>query len=154
MKRQIENQFSIVGYYHMEMLNPIFYGNPLGELGDEVVGLRAEDVGEEVGATETGDGDADKDQLGVHGASMFWAWEGPADCRVRRPGARRVAYALSWPTFSRPDGFHSSRQLESRRNHPARARNGPRSAPSVMRADPVNDKVLSAQRPPPYRAQS
>ena len=34
MKRQIENRFSIVGYYHMDLLNPIFYGNPRDELGD------------------------------------------------------------------------------------------------------------------------
>ena len=34
MKRQLENRLSIVGYYHMDLLNPIFYGNPLDELGD------------------------------------------------------------------------------------------------------------------------
>ena len=34
MKRQLENRLSIVGYYHMDLLNPIFCGNPLDELGD------------------------------------------------------------------------------------------------------------------------
>ena len=34
MKRQIENRFSIVGYYHMDLPNLIFYGNPPSELGD------------------------------------------------------------------------------------------------------------------------
>ena len=34
MKRLIENRFSIVGYYHMDLLNLIFYGNPRDELGD------------------------------------------------------------------------------------------------------------------------
>ena len=34
MKRQLENRLSIVGYHHMDLLNPKNYGNPLAELGD------------------------------------------------------------------------------------------------------------------------